>query len=775
LPKTGVKTSIIRKEAFSKVTGDAKYTDDFISPSILTAKMVTSTQAHARIKKIDLTKAFAEAGIKAILIGDDYSLLCGPLIKDRPPLAKETVRYYGEPVALVIANSEHLANRAASLVEVEYEPLPVILSPSQAVSPGVILLHENLSDYQLVVSDVYPKPKSNICEQMKIRKGDISVLDQCDLIVEGHFQLPQSDHVAMEPRAAHARIDADSNVYIRTASQSPYEVKKMLSELFNLDPGKVIVEVPFVGGGFGGKSAVQLEILAYMASKAVGGAEVRIVNSRENDFVSSPCRMGLEADIKLGATKEGLIKAAQMTYLVDTGAYADIGPRLAKAVAVDCSGPYNIENIFCDSLCVYTNHPYVTAFRSFSHESYTFCIERMIDKLAHKLQIDPAELRRKNSLMPGHTSPTQVKITDSNFGNLLTCIDRLKELIRWDEGIRIEEGDKIRAKGMACLWKTSNSPPDALSGALITFNEDGSINLNCGCVECGPGMKTTAAQILAKKLKMDIKRVHVNLDVNTKYSPEHWKTVASMTTYMVGNAVLSAAEDVSKQLKDLAAIALKCRPDDLEIENERVYLKQDPTVFMPFADLIHGYQYPGGNTVGGPLLGRGSFIMGGIDLLDKETGKGKTGPAWTTGAQAVEIEFDKKEYTYRFLKAATVIDAGRVLNPKMADGLIKGGMCMGLGLGSREYFAYDQLGKVEDTSLRSYKIMHFGQTPQYLVDFVETPQLDAPFFARGIGEHGIIGIPAALANALSLAAQVELDRLPVTPELIWKQKSGGEA
>jgi CO/xanthine dehydrogenase Mo-binding subunit len=307
-----------------------------------------------------------------------------------------------------------------------------------------------------------------------------------------------------------------------------------------------------------------------------------------------------------------------------------------------------------------------------------------MDKLARRLCMDPAEFRRKNSLMPDQTSPTQVKITTSNFGNLPACIDKLKVLINWAEGDRLEIGkNKIRAKGMACFWKTSSSTPDAESGVFITFIEDGSVNLNCGCVEYGPAMKTTAAQILSEKLKMDINRIFVNMDVNTKYSPQHWKTVASMTTFMVGSAVLRAAEDVVRQLKSLAATVLKCPPENLEVEDERVYLRSDPSIFLKFSDLVHGYQYENSNSVEGQILGRGSFIMSDINILDKETGVGKSGPYWTVGAQAVEVEFDKKEYTYQFLKTATVIDAGRVLNPAMAEALVKGGMCMGLGLGSR--------------------------------------------------------------------------------------------
>ncbi len=771
----GVGQTVIRKEAWEKVTGEAKYTDDFISNNTLTAQMVTSTYSHAKIQNIDVSSAASLSGVKAILTGEDYPILFGQLMEDHPPLAKGKVRYYGEPVALVVADSAFTAAKAAALVHVVYEPLPVVNSPSQAVAANAPLVHDQMILYKIAQKDIYPKYNTNICDQKKVRKGDMERgFAQCDCIAEAEFHLPQSDHIAMETRSAQVKIDANGTVFIKTSSQSPFSVKKIISRTFKIDQSKVIVEVPFVGGGFGGKAPVQLEILAYIASAAVGGKEVRLTNSRENDIASSPCRMGLQARLKLGATKDGMLQAVQMEYSLDTGAYSDIGPTLIKAIIVDCTGPYKIDNVYCDAYCVYTNHPYVTSYRGFSHASSAFCIERMMDKLAQKLNIDPAELRYKNALLPGCTSPTQVEITSSNFGSLTSCITKLKEVIHWTEGTRIKIGEnKIRAKGMACFWKTSNSPTDAVSGVFLTFNSDGSINLNCGCVEYGPSMKTTAAQILSEKLKMDINRIHVNMDVNTKYSPEHWKTVASMTTYMVGRAVLRAAEDVIRQLTGIAAVVLRCPPEDLDVAYEKVYVQHDPSLFLPLKELVHGYKYPNGNSVEGQILGRGSFIMSDLNVLDQETGKGKSGPFWTVGAQAVEIEYDEKEYTYRFVKAATVIDAGRVLNPKMAEGLVKGGMCMGLGLGSRESFFYDEEAKVLDTSLRTYKIMHFGETPEYLVSFVETPQIDAPYHARGIAEHGIIGIPAALANALSVAVQAELDELPLVPETIWRIKTGG--
>jgi Aerobic-type carbon monoxide dehydrogenase, large subunit CoxL/CutL homologs len=775
LTETGIGASVIRKEAWEKVTGQAKYTDDFITAGIYTVGMATSTYAHAKIIKIDSSEACALEGVKVVLTGESFPVLCGPLIEDRPPLARGKVRYYGEPVALVVAKDEFAAAKAVSMIRVEYEPLPTVNAPAQAIKDDAPVLHEEMITYRLTKEEIHPKLGTNICDHKKIRKGDAERgFAQSDVIVEASFTLPQSDHIAMETRAVHAKIAADGTVWIKTSSQSPFSVKKIISNTFHVDLGKIVVEVPLVGGGFGGKAPVQLEILAYMASQAVGGKEVRLINSRENDIASSPCRMGLEAKIRLGASKDGMLKAAQMTNYLDCGAYSDIGPTLVKAIIVDCTGPYNIPNVCCDAYCVYTNHPYATSYRGFSHSCSAFCIERTMDKLAKELNMDSAQLRAKNALRPGDTSPTQVKITTSLLGDLNACINRVKTLIGWEEGTRIVLGEnKIRAKGIACLWKTSNSPPDATSGALITFNNDGSVNLNVGCVEIGPGMKTTAAQILADKMKMDISRIYVNMDVNTRISPEHWKTVASMTTYMVGRAVLRAAEDAIKQLKSLGGAVLRCPPEDLEVGNEMVYVRHDPSLFVPLKDLAHGYQYPNGNSVEGQVLGRGTFIMGDLNLLDKDTGRGKSGPYWTVGAQAVEVEFDRKEYTYRLIKAATVLDAGKVLNPKMAEGLVKGGMCMGLGLATREYFAYGTDGRVLDTSLRTYKVMHFGETPQYLVDFVETPQIDSPYGSRGIAEHGTVGIPAALANALSAAAQAELNELPLNPETIWRIKTGG--
>jgi xanthine dehydrogenase, molybdenum binding subunit apoprotein (EC 1.17.1.4) len=227
------------------------------------------------------------------------------LIEDRPPLARKKVRYYGEPIALVVADSDFTAAKAVSLIQVEYKPLPVVNSPSQALEKDAPVLHEQMILYHLTSENIYPELNTNICDRKKIRKGDVKQgFAASDIILDSKFTLPQSDHIAMETRAVHARIDADGTVFIKTSSQTPFSVRESISQTFNIDLDKIIVEVPFVGGGFGGKAPVQLELLAYMASKAVGGKEVKMINSREQDIASSPCRMGLEATVKLGAAKK---------------------------------------------------------------------------------------------------------------------------------------------------------------------------------------------------------------------------------------------------------------------------------------------------------------------------------------------------------------------------------------------------------------------------------------------------------------------------------------
>ena len=762
--------SVIRKEAWDKVSGRARYTNDFQSVGMLSAQMVISPYGHAKIAGIDTSKAWQVPGVRAILSGKRYPLT-GEAIRDRPPIAVDKVRYHGEPVAVVVADTPSQAKTAADLINVKYELLPVVNSPTQAFQKGAPLVHEHLGEYKKE-EDSLPVPGTNIATHIKIRKGDMEQgWAESETVVEASFSFAPSDHAAMETRCATAEIQPDGTIIIMTSSQAPFMVKRLLADYFDEDMGKIIVHTPLVGGAYGGKAAVQLEVLAYLASKELGGKPVKLFNTREEDILTSPCHIGLDATVKLGADRNGKIKAAEIRYLWDGGAYSDKAIDVTRSGTVDCTGPYNIANVWCDSYCMYTNHPYAAPFRGFSHSELSFAIERTMDLLAQKLNIDPLQLRYLNAIMPGDTTPTRVRLTKSNVGDLRKCIEKLRELIQWDEGpIKVINDRFIRVKGVSCSWKTSTIDPNAPSGAILTFNRDGSINLMSGVVEIGTGTKTILAQILAEKLKMDVDKVHVRMEVDTQTTPEHWKTVASRGTYMAGRAVLEAAEDVIRQLKEVAACVLRAPEEDLEVGGSRVFLRDDPVIGLHFKDICYGYKYPNGNTIGGQIIGRGNFVLRHLTSLDPETGEGKPGPEWTPAAYGVEIELDRRDYTYRLVKACTVLDIGRVMNQKAAEGQVMGAMSMGLAFAGRETFYFDDLGRVLNPQLRTYRPLRYGENPEYVVGFVETPQLDSPYGARGAGEHGLMGMPGALGNALSLAAGVQLNHLPLIPELIWRAK-----
>ncbi|MFK9090456.1 xanthine dehydrogenase family protein molybdopterin-binding subunit [Bacillus salipaludis] len=762
-----------RLDAVEKAAGTVRYLGDFSIPGLAHAKLVTSTHAHAEIKNIDLTEAWKVPGVRAIVTGKMFPFHIGPILADRPPLAFEKVRYYGEPVAIVVADHEHQAKMAAQLVKVDYVPLPIVNSVQEAFKKDAPLIHQNSGQYIKIISNVYPVQGTNIGSHIKIRKGDfIKTWENCVTKIKASYSFNLSDHAALETRSTRVEINPAGKVVVHSTTQSPFTIKKVLNQFFNIDVGNIIVHTPLIGGAFGGKGTVQLEPLAYLASNAVGGKLVKLDYEREEDLITAPCHIGLDATVSLGTDKSGRLIAGQYTFLIDSGAYTDQAAGITRAMALDCTGPYDVPNVWCDSYCMYTNHPFATSFRGYAHPELTFAVERTMDQLAQKLNMDPIELRKLNAIKPGKTSPTQTVLNANNIGDVEKCMERAKELIKWDEGQRIEiSKNKIKAKGISTFWKTSTTSTNAQSGAVLKFEADGSVNLNCAAIELGQGTKTVLAQMVAERLKMDIKKVHVTMEVNSQYDPHQWRTVASSTTFLAGRAVIAAADDAISQLKRTASIALQCSMEDLEVGGGRVYLKPSPEYGIKIEDLALGYKYPNGHAVEGQVIGHGTYIQRHLTPMDKETGFGKPGPWWSVGTQAVEEEYDTNDFTYKILKAVTVLDGGTIINPATATQQMRGGMYLGLSFASREAFIFDEQAKVLNPQLRTYQIMRFGEhSVEYFVDFIESPSADGPYGARGIGEYGVIGMAGALANSLSAAAKVELNHLPLIPELIWKTR-----
>lgn len=759
----------VRLDAPLKVSGQAQYTADIDAPPQLYAAYAVAGVGHGVLHAVHTHEAERLDGVRAVICGRASLPLTGILLEDRPILATGRVRYAGEPIALVVADTQQQAEAAALLITADITPLPVVNALDEALRAGAALLHPELAGYAKLVEDVYPQPGTNIASSYRISKGDSSTaFSQCVVVVEHTYHLPQSDHIALEPRCSSALFLADGRLKIRSSTQAPYTVRWLVAKALGLEMGKVEVETPFLGGAFGGKTPVFLEYLAALAARKFPGFTIKLENSRGRDMASSPSRLALEAVIRLGADVNGKILAARMEYLLDCGAYCDIAPNMAKAIAVDCSGPYNIENLYCDSLCVYTNHTYATSFRGFAHESYTFCLERTLDALADALHMDKLQLREINAIGPGDFTPTMVKANASNLGNVAACINSLRSQLDWQAGERVQlENGLIRAKGVSLLWKTPNPSLRASAGAVLTFNGDGSANLNVGVVEMGNGGKETLALLAAQRLRMAAGRVHVSFSVDTKLTPEYWKTVASLSSFLAGKAVIAACDDALRQLISQAAIVLRCSEEDLDYGQEKVFFKGEPDFCVGYQDLVSGVILSGGNSVGGQIIGRGSHVMRHTGPLAKDTGKGRTGHSWTVGAQGVEVEYDPKDHSYRLLRACTSMDIGAVQDFDAAVAMIRGGMSMGLSLARNEEYIYDEGARLLTASLRNYELLRIGEEPAYDVALITTPQADAPGGMRVFSEHGVIGMPAALANALSCAAGVSLDMLPLTPESIW--------
>lgn len=750
-----------------KVNGQVLYGNDLISPQMLHGAMKSSPHAFAKILSVDTTIAEKMIGVKAVLVGSDFDSNFGLYLGDKSPIAREVVRHFGEVVAVAVADTLEQAEKAVDVIEVTYELLKPILSPKEALKKDAQLIHPKMAEYTHI-DPIHPEPGSNVANRTQIRKGQLEeALKNAKTIIETSVEIPCGDHVAMEPRVAIAEIKKTGEVIITSSTQAPFVVKGLMSIFFNLEPGKIVVKAPMIGGGFGGKAGIQLEGLAYLLSSKVGGRPVKLVNTREQDLLASPGHIGLEASVKLAVDDDDKFLAMDLQYHFNSGAYADYAVNISRAAAISCTGPYRVENLRCDSICVYTNLPFATAYRGFGHIELGFAIERAIDVMAKKLNVDPYELRRKNGVKEGDTTPVQ-SLLDHNTGDLEKCFDEVNDMLGGDIGdIKKIDDRTVRVKGITGLWKAPAMPTNTDAGAIITFNADGSCNIHTGVVEIGQGTKTGLAQIVAETLGISIEKVHVEMPVNTKISPSDWATAASRSLMMAGNAFYEACLDAIKQIKIVAAQVLEKDVMLLEVNHERVFVKDDPTCGLDLSEVVLGYTYPNGNSIYGQIIGRGRYIAKNLTDIDAKTGAGHPDLEWTLGAEGVEIELDMLTGQYKILKAVCCIDVGIVINPQIARGQIIGGMAMGIGYTTMEGFKFNSRGQINNGSLRDFKIMRYGEAPEYDVRFLETPQEDGPYGARGLGEQSIIGMPGAISNALSRAVGGNLNIIPITAEKVW--------
>ena len=763
-----VGTSVPRDDAIDKATGAARYTTDLALPGMLHAAVLTSPHASARIVRVDLEAARAVPGVRAVLAGSDLDVRLGLYLRDKRILARDVVRYQGEPVAAVAADTLDAAREACRRIRVEYEELPAVLDPRDAMAAGAPLVHPDLAGYDHMRGVFFPKPGTNIAHHQKIRKGDAPAsLAAADVRIEASFYNPPVQHVPMETHASIAQALPEGRVEIWTSSQSPYTVRHLLSVCLRLPHAAIRVHVPYVGGGFGGKAGLGLEPLATVLSRAAGGRPVLVSATREEEFNTMPSRQGLHSTIKIGATRDGRIAALEATYVWDAGAYADYGVNVGRAAAYSGAGPYAIDHCSIDSYVVYTNKVYGTAYRGFGHLEVLWGIERAMDQMAHKLGLDPAEFRRRNLLKEGDTTITGELFT-AGHGKPVECLDAVAKAIGWGQRSDAPSAPhKVRGKGIAMLHKAPAMPTYTSCAAVIKLDEDGAADVLVSGVDYGQGTYTVLRQVAAEELGLPIGKVHLTWECDTALTPYDWQTVASRFSYMGGNAVIQAAADCLRQMRAVAAQALGVASETIVCEDEKAFPAAEPGRAIAYKDLALGYTFANGNAIGGPIIGHGRFIATGLTHLDPETGQGRPAQFWTYGAHAVEIEVDTETGEIEILHIATAVDAGKVLNPLSCTGQVIGGVVQGLGSTLLEGFQFDGKGRLLNPSFVDYKIPTAKDLPRRMTPiFLENPQPGGPYGARGVAEHPMISVPSAIGNALADALGIDYTVLPLSPERV---------
>ncbi|MEW5784591.1 MAG: molybdopterin cofactor-binding domain-containing protein [Bacillota bacterium] len=751
-------SDVPRKDAVEKVTGSAKYIEDLHFAPMLYTKILKSTIAHGLIKRIDTTKAEQYPGVKAVVTGKDFPNRAGLYLVDRTYYAVEKVRYWGEPVAAVAAVTEEAAAEAVNLIEVEYEALPAVFDPREALKPGAPLVHENLAEYERVPV-FYPQPGTNIANHFKVRKGDAEKgFAEADLIVEREYYVPQMQHVTIETHKAAAMWSLDGRLTVWSTAQSPNVVRQILAKSLGMPLNKIRVVSNYIGGGFGGKAGAAMEGLVVPLAKKCPGKVVRVVFTREEDIQGSFTRQALYARLKTGVRKDGRITALEYHMVWDGGAYTEYGVNIIRAAGYSSTGAYDIPNVKTDSYCVYTNNPIGGPVRGFGMCEMQWGLERQINEIAAELGMDSLQVRLINGMKDGSTTASGQEVQHVAFDK---CLQSVADYVGWGE-----KSGKYRGKGIAGLVKAPAQPSNAASSCIIRINEDGTVHVLVGASEMGQGMLTAMSMIAAEALNIPVGKIEMRVP-DTDFTPYEWQSVGSRTTYCLGHAILRAAEDVKKQVYLITAQVLGLPADELFLDDDTVYWTKDKSKKVSLREVADSCKKCSGEGIAGPIIGRGSYVPTKMTNLDPETGQGKPGLFWTFGATAAEVEVDPETGKITVLKLATAMDAGQAVSPQMCQVQVHGGTIMGLSTALFEEVRLNQ-GRVLNPNFTDYKIPTIENTPEIKGIILETPEGDGPYGLRGVGEQPMIAVPPAIANAVADAVGIKMYTFPLTPERVWQ-------
>ena len=738
-------TGIIRPDAVDKALGLTKYAGDMYFPDMLYAKPLFSKYPRARILAIDVSAARAAEGVVAVLTAKDIegSNYFGASVRHQPVLVPEggEVKYLGDAIALVAAESEFAARRALSKIKVEYEELPGVYCIDDALAPGAPLVHEDFPD--------------NVCSTSEIVIGDVaSSYKSSDVIIEKVISTPRQEHAYLEPEAAVGVMDGNDTITLYSCIQNPTYFTTDVAQAVGIPMNKFKVIATTAGGAFGAKNEITLQAHVTALVKKLK-RPVKMVYSREESLISSAKRHPAKFNMKIGARKDGLIQFMEASFYLDAGAYSGKSPATLANCVHSLSGPYCIPNLKLQGTAVYTNNPVSGAQRGMGQPQSCLAREVMIDLLAEKLRIDPVELRRRNILKQGDVVGTPIVNLDTEV-SLPAVLDKATEMA--GELKRSSDPNILTGRGVSCVmpfFDIANLPVPGFTGAGVSMQLclDGSIKVYSTAVELGQGITSVLAQIAAEEFGVSLEKVTVVLgDVDT--SPSSGPTVASRSTYVHGNALLMAAGSLKSKVLEVAAKTLEEDKESLSFSDGMVVCSSNPSKKIALLELANECYAQGVN------LRQDSWFKATHAII---------GHTFIVSIADVEVNTVTGEVTVQ--KLVNVHDIGKAINPMGVIGQLDGGALMSQGWALMEDFATKE-GYIQTASLTEYLIPTSKDLPREILSgYIEDYYPTGPYGAKGVGEHATMSAGPAIINAIHNATGIMITELPATPEKLCRSSA----
>jgi CO/xanthine dehydrogenase Mo-binding subunit len=721
-----------RVEGQQKVGGDAVYAVDVSVPDMLCAKVLRSSLAHGRIKNIDASKAQSLPGVRAVLTGADYSgAKIGKKIVAMPILADGVVRYRGEKVAAVAAESEAIAEAALDLIEVEYEELPIVTDPIEAMAPDAPLLHPNLADYKGLLHKI--DTPSNVFVHLTWKKGVVEEgFRQSDVVVENTYTVPAVHQAYIEPHASLVRVNPEASADVWSSNKSPFNLRDQVGSALGVPPASLVIHPCYVGGDFGGKGDGNDVALCYALAKK-SGRPVKLLMDYTEELIAGNPRHGAVIKIKTGVKRNGILIAQQIEFVFDSGAYGSYRPQGYLVGAHDAPGPYRVPNCLVEEKYVYTNKMPCGYMRAPGHLQAFFASESQMDLVAKHLGMDPVGFRRMNFMHDGDTSP---------LGEVIPHVKATETLAKAlnESGYSTPKGKNI---GRGCAisdWVSKGGE----SYAFVKIDEDGVLTLSSAVTDTGPGVFTMMRQIVGEELKVPLDAIRVEMLDSSKVVQDTGVR-GSSSTRVHGSSALDAARNMREEILKVAAQAMQTTPEDLIIYNGGV-IHGRAERRMTYGEIARAN--------GGPLTAEGHYA------------NMKDGPEASLVAQVAEVQVDAETGEVKLKRLTTAHNTGTILNPLTHQGQIDGGVVMGVGYGLIENLAVDESGQPLATNLGEYKIPNIKDVPELRTTVLQSDFGSGPYNSMSIGETSLIPTAAAIANAVEDAIGVRIRSLPITAEKV---------